>query len=114
MATKTIEGLMCDRHVKQILTGTFFKSKSVVELSEKFGIPIATCSEKVKALERLGMLSCNHSIVTPNKRAIKYYRSDLWNAHVICEPNNIYVRFEVTPKLIKSYSRWMAVKLPYV
>lgn len=111
IVTKTIESLMRDRHAKQILMGTFFQSKSVKELSEKFEIPITTCSQKVQALERLGMLICDHSIVIPKDENIKYYRSDLLNNHVICKPNDIYMRFEVMPGLIKSYPRWITVKL---
>ncbi len=114
IVTKTITSLMGDRHAKQILVGTYFQSKSVKQLSEKLGIPISICSQKVQALERLGMLTCNHSTVIPEDRTIKYYRSDLLNTHVICKPNDICMRFEVMPKIAQNYPRWITVRLSKV
>lgn len=111
IVSKTIKSLMMDRQAKQILMGTFFQSKSINELSEKFDIPMDMCYQKVQALERLGMLICDNSIPIPRDESIKYYRSDLLNTHVVCKPNDIYMRFEVMPGLSKSYPRWMTVKL---
>ena len=111
MMTKTIESIIIDDHVKQILKGTFFQSKSIKDLSRKYCIPMTICSEKVQALERLGMLKCDHSDTTLRESSIKYYRSDISNAHVVCNPNKIFLRFQVTPKLIYSYPRWITVKL---
>jgi len=108
---KTIESLMKDRHVKQILTDTFFQSKSVEELCEKFSIPMAICSQKVRALERLGMLVCDHSFRFKNDTKVKYYRSDLLNTHFIFKPDDLYLRFEILPKIPHNYPRWLTVRL---
>ena len=111
IVTKTIESLMMDKQAKQILMGTFFQSKSIKELSEKFGIPMDMCYQKVQALERLGMLISDNSIHIPKDESLKYYRSDLLNTHVVCKPNDIYMRFEVMPGLSKSYPRWITIRL---
>ena len=111
IVTKTIESLMMDKQAKQILMGTFFQSKSIRELSERFEIPMDMCYQKVQALERLGMLIPDNSTHTPKDDRLKYYRSDLLNSHVVCKPNDIYMRFEVMPGLSKSYPRWMTIKL---
>ena len=108
---KPIKSLMTDKHTKQILMDTFFRSKSVEELSEKFGIPVSICSEKVKALERLGMLSHDIPMGVPRDRTARSYRSDLRNAHVVYKPNHTYMRFEVMPKLSQRYPRWVTIKL---
>ncbi len=109
--TKPITSLMSDRHAKQILMDTFFRSKSTQELSEKFGIPFNICSEKVQALERVGMLTQDSSLGIPRDRTLKYYRSDLGNAHVVYKPDHTYMRFEVMPKLSQTHPRWLTVKL---
>ena len=109
--SRTIESLMNDRQAKQILINTFFRSKSVEELSQKFGIPMTLCSQKVQALERLGMLISDNSIHIPKDDSLKYYRSDLLNTHVVCKPNDIYMRFEMMPKVAQNYPRWITVKL---
>ena len=108
---KIIESMRNDNQAKQILKGTFFQSKSIVELSKIFGIPIPTCSEKVQALEQMEMLICDHSIATPQGSSIKYFRSDTLNTHVIYKPNDVFLRFEVMPKIPHSYPRWITVKL---
>jgi hypothetical protein len=111
LLTNTIESLMIDKHVKQILRGTFFRAKSVKELCEKYDIPINICSEKVQGLERLGMLTCDRTMVKVGNSKDKYYRSDLLNNHVIYDPNDIYIRFEVMPGISKNYPRWIKVRL---
>ena len=109
--TKPVKSLMSDRHAKQILMDTFFRAKSTQELSEKFGIPFNVCSEKIQALERLGMLTQDNTIGIPRDRTLEYYRSDQGNAHVVYRPNHTYMRFEVMPKLSQTHPRWLTVKL---
>ena len=100
-----------DLQARQILMGTFFRSKSVMELSEKYDIPVTICSKKVQALERLGMLVCDNSTPINDEGLIRYYRSDLPNSHVVYKPNSIYMRFEVMPNYVKSYPSWITVEL---
>ena len=108
---KIILSLMSDLQAKQILMGTFFQSKSVEELSKKFGIPMDICYQKVQALERVGMLIPDIPFHVSKDDGLKYYRSDLLNTHVVFKPSDIYMRFEVMPGLTKSYPRWVTVKV---
>ncbi len=100
-----------DLQARQILMGTFFRSKSVMELSEKYDIPMTICLKKVQALERLGMLICDNSNQIGEKELIRYYRSDLSNSHVVCKSDSIYMRFEVLPNFVKSYPSWITIEL---
>ena len=47
--------LITDKYSVRILVGTTKKPKSAIELSEKFGIPIAACYRKIRELERSGL-----------------------------------------------------------
>ena len=50
--------MITDKYSVRILVGTAKKPKSAIELSEKYGIPIAACYRKIKELERAGLLRC--------------------------------------------------------
>jgi hypothetical protein len=86
-----------DEYAARILLGTFERSASAVELSRRFGIPIAACYRRIKELESLGLVFCERELPSRNGKGLQMFRSRLKSVRVSLEDGNLRARVEVGP-----------------
>ena len=87
--------MITDEYSAKILVATYKKPKSAIELSHRFGIPIAACYRRIHLLEKFGLLVCVDKVLTQKGKRIKIYLSQLKNAYIFFEKGKLRVRFEL-------------------
>ncbi len=95
--------LLTDEYTAKILLATFKRKLSAQEISRKYGIPIAACYRKIRALEEIGLLECVERILTQKGKRKNLYTSRLKNAYVFFEGGRLRVRFHLTTGAIKDF-----------
>ncbi|MFQ5909627.1 MAG: helix-turn-helix domain-containing protein [Thermoplasmata archaeon] len=95
--------LLTDEYTAKILLATFKRKMSAQEISRRYGIPIAACYRKIRALEELGLLECVERILTQKGKRKNLYTSRLKNAYVFFEGGKLRVRFHLTTGVIKDF-----------
>jgi len=96
--------LLMDKDIERILLGTYGKSRSALELSELYGIPIATCFRKIKQLRKMGLLEVNN-IYSENGKNIELFSANLDNAYVYYDSGNLKVRFKIVLQMANDFRR---------
>ena len=86
-----------DEYAARILLGTFDRSASALDLSRRFGIPIAACYRRIKELEALGLVFCERELPSRNGKGLQMFRSRLKSVRVTLEDGNLRARVEVGP-----------------
>ena len=89
--------------VVKILLGAYEKEMSVREMSEAFGIPIATCYRKVRALEDNGLLREASAIMGRDGKILKAYKANMEQAYVYYEQGKLRIRFKVILEMAKDF-----------
>ncbi len=65
-----------DRASKLILKATQKDPKSAVELSKRYGIPIAKCFRKIKRLQEIGFIREAKEVLTKEGKEVSLYEAD--------------------------------------
>jgi DNA-binding Lrp family transcriptional regulator len=86
-----------DEYSARILMGTGERSASALELSRRFGIPIAACYRRIKELEGLGLVYCEREVPSRNGKGLQMFRSRLRSVRITLEDGNLRARVEVGP-----------------
>src|SRR6266550_2622776 len=86
-----------DEYSARILMGTFERPVSALELSRRFGIPIAACYRRIKELEGLGLVYCEQELPSRNGKGLQLFRSRLKSVRITLEDGNLRARVEVGP-----------------
>lgn len=86
-----------DEYSARILMGTFDRSVSALELSRRFGIPIAACYRRIKELEGLGLVYCERELPSRNGKGLQLFRSRLTSVRIAFEDGNLRARVEIGP-----------------
>jgi predicted ArsR family transcriptional regulator len=84
-----------DEYSARILLGTFDRPASAIDLCRRFGIPIAACYRRIKELEGLGLVYCEHGELARNGRGILLYRSRLKSVRIAFEDGKLRARVEL-------------------
>ena len=84
-----------DEYSARILMGTFERSVSALELSRRFGIPIAACYRRIKELEGLGLVYCERELPSRNGKGLQLFRSRLTSVRIAFEDGNLRARVEI-------------------
>ena len=95
--------LITDKYTVKILVGTTKKPKSAIELSEKFGIPIAACYRKIRDMEKVGLLRCVERRLTRKGKRVSMYISQLKTAYLFFENGNLRMRFHLTNGAVNDF-----------
>lgn len=95
--------LITDKYSVRILIGTSKKPKSAIELSEKFGIPIAACYRKIKELEKAGLIRCVERRLTRKGKRVSMYLSQLKTAYLFFENGKMRMRFHLTNGAVNDF-----------
>ncbi len=92
-----ISQTVMDEYSARILLGTFDRPVSALELSRRFGIPIAACYRRIKELEGLGLMFCERELPSRNGKGLQLFRSRLKSVRIAFEDGNLRARVEVGP-----------------
>ncbi len=101
MDMENMKEILADDEMEKILKATYMVSRSPVEISEIYGIPIARCYRKVKVLEDAGLLKATESKRDLRGRKVTYYRAQLKNAYVTYN-GGVRIRFETLMNMSSS------------
>src|SRR5437660_10219721 len=86
-----------NQYAVRILMGAFDRPASALELSRRFGIPIAACYRRIKELEGLGLVYCERELPSRNGKGLQLFRSRLKSVRISLEDGNLHARVEVGP-----------------
>ena len=95
--------IITDKYVAKILITTYKKPKSALELSHRFGIPIAACYRRIHLLEKLGLLTCVDRVPTQKGKRVKIYLSQLKKAYIFFEKGKLRARFELKTGVVENF-----------
>lgn len=87
--------IIMDEYSVRILLGTFERAASAIELSRRFGIPIAACYRRIKQLEGHGFVHCEQEVPSRNGKGIQLFRSRLKSVQIALEDGNLRARVEI-------------------
>jgi len=79
----------------KILVATARVPRSAQEISASYGIPIAACYRRIRALERAGLLECREKRLSRQGKRVSYYVSLLKNAYIFFESGKLRVKFQL-------------------
>ena len=101
--------ILTDEYSVKILVATYKRPKNALELSYKFGIPIAACYRRIHLLEKEGLLTCVDKVLTQKGKRIRIYLSQLKNAYIFFEKGKLRVRFELKTGSVENFGgEWTA------
>ncbi|HEX9340854.1 MAG TPA: hypothetical protein VF992_06765 [Thermoplasmata archaeon] len=84
-----------DEYSARILLGTSSGPVSAIELSRRFGIPIAACYRRIKDLEGLGLMFCERELPSRNGKGLQLFRSRLKSVRISLEDGRLSARVEL-------------------
>src|SRR5438552_17688696 len=86
-----------DEYSARILMGTFERPVSALELSRRFGIPIAACYRRIKELAGLGLVYCERELPSRTGRGLQLFRSRLKAVRIALEDGHLSARVDAGP-----------------
>ncbi len=98
MLPMEIGKILMDKYVLKILAYTSNTSRSIPEISMGLQIPIASCYRKVKALEKLGLIKCVGTKLTPDGKRVRVYQSNLEDVKIELANNKLRIRLKISEK----------------
>ncbi len=73
----------------RILLGTCQHAVSALDLSRRFGIPIAACYRRIRELERMGLVYCEKALPSRNGKGLQLFRSRVRSVRVTLEEGRL-------------------------
>lgn len=86
-----------DEYSARILLGTSERAASALELSHRFGIPIAACYRRIRQLETMGLVFCEKALPSRNGKGLQLFRSRLQSVRVALEEGKLRARVVIGP-----------------
>lgn len=84
-----------DPYSARILLGTWECATSALELSRRFGIPIAACYRRIRQLEAMGLVYCERALPSRNGKGLQLFRSRLRSVRVSLEEGRLKASFVI-------------------
>ena len=84
-----ISQTVMDPYSARILLGTCEEAVSALDLSHRFGIPIAACYRRIRQLEALGLVYCERALPSRNGKGLQLFRSRLKSVRVSLEDGRL-------------------------
>lgn len=78
-----------DPYSARILLGTWEQATSALDLSHRFGIPIAACYRRIRELEGMGLVYCEKALPSRNGKGLQLFRSRLKSVRVSLEDGRL-------------------------
>ena len=92
MEALQVSQTVMDEYSARILLGTFDRSVSALELSQRFGIPIAACYRRIRGLEGMGLVFVERELPSRNGKGLQLFRSRLRSVRVSLEEGRLRAR----------------------
>lgn len=84
-----------DAYSVRILLGTHDRPASALELSHRFGIPIAACYRRIRQLESMGLVVCEKELPSRNGKGLQLFRSRVRSVRIALEAGRLRARVEI-------------------
>ena len=94
-----------DDDAERIILSTYNIPRTAEQVSQLFGIPIARCFEKMKRLEKMGILRSTGKVLTKKGSQVDVYQSVLEDVYVYLSNGKVKVRFEVAVNMAQDFKR---------
>jgi predicted ArsR family transcriptional regulator len=78
-----------DQYCARILLGTCDQPASALDLSHRFGIPIAACYRRIRRLEEMGLVYCEKALPSRNGKGLQLFRSRLKSIRISFEEGQL-------------------------
>jgi predicted ArsR family transcriptional regulator len=78
-----------DQYSARILLGTSDRAVSALDLSHRFGIPIAACYRRIRQLEEMGLVYCEDTLPSRNGKGLQLFRSRLKSIRISLEDGEL-------------------------
>ena len=75
MEALEVSQTVMDPYSARILLGTCEQAASALDLSHRFGIPIAACYRRIRQLEAMGLVYCEKALPSRNGKGLPLFRS---------------------------------------
>lgn len=103
--------LIMDEYAGKILAAAYRKPKSAIELSKKYGIPIAICYRRIHKLEEAGFLEEADRVLTQEGKRVSVYEATLDNVHIVFEDGEFKIKMEKKNEYSESEEDWQKIDL---
>ncbi len=84
-----------DPYSARILLGTWERATSALDLSRRFGIPIAACYRRIRQLEAMGLVYCEKALPSRNGKGLQLFRCRLRSVRVVLEEGRLKASFVI-------------------
>lgn len=78
-----------DAYSARILLGTAEVATSALDLSRRFGIPLAACYRRLRQLEDAGLIYCAGALPSRNGKGLQLFRSRVRSLRIIFEEGRL-------------------------
>ncbi len=95
MEALRVSQTVMDEYSARILLGTMEQAASALDLSRRFGIPIAACYRRIRQLEAMGLVYCERALPSRNGKGLQLFRSRLRSMRIVLEEGRLRARVEV-------------------
>lgn len=95
MDALTASSVMNDDYAARILVWAIDMPRTAAEMSENLGIPISACYNRIRSLEKLGLLKCVEMRLSPSGKRIAVYQSQLKKAAIFLDRGEVRVKLEL-------------------
>ena len=89
MEALQVSQTVMDQYSARILLGTSQHAVSALDLSRRFGIPIAACYRRIRQLEALGLVYCEQALPSRNGKGLQLFRSRLRSMRIALEEGKL-------------------------
>lgn len=89
MEALEVSQTVMDAYSARILLGTCESAVSALDLSHRFGIPIAACYRRIRQLERMGLVYCERALPSRNGKGLQLFRSRLKSVRISLEEGRL-------------------------
>lgn len=89
MEALEVSQTVMDPYSARILLGTCENAVSALDLSRRFGIPIAACYRRIRQLEEMGLVFRERALPSRNGKGLQLFRSRLKSVRVTLEEGRL-------------------------
>ena len=92
-----------DHEAERIILGTYKEERTAAEISEMYGIPIASCYRKINELTKAGLIAVAGYKISSRGKKINIYKAKLEDAYVFYQDGRMKVRFQVILSMAEDF-----------
>ena len=99
-----VSSLIMDPYAARILLGTHDRAASAIELSRRYGIPIAACYRRIRTLQKCGLLVCENKLPAGNGKSLQLYRSTVRDLRIAFQDGRIRAQLDASGSAVPQES----------